>query len=70
MRKLVIDIDVDDRLDVTKIIDTLKMFKGVKRVSFEQDTKYPQLDKALKEVQSGKTVRVKTITELKQSLNS
>lgn len=70
MRKLVLDIDIDDRSDVKKIMDALKMFKGVKRVSLERDILYPQLDRALEEVHSGEVVRVKTVAELRQSLDS
>ncbi|GAB6012629.1 hypothetical protein [Viscerimonas tarda] len=68
MATLVIDIDNDT--NVKQFISSLYMFKGVKRVSLEEDVCYPKLDKSISEAKSGKTVRSKNISELMQGLNS
>jgi hypothetical protein len=68
MATLVIDIDND--LDVTQFISSLYMFKGVKKVSLEENVCYPKLNKSISEAKSGKTARCKNISELMQSLNS
>ena len=63
-------IDTDNTLDIKQFISSLYMFKGIKKVSLEEDLSYPQLDKSISEAESEKTVRCKTVSELMQNLNS
>ncbi|WP_163215215.1 hypothetical protein [Bacteroides sp. 519] len=65
MNKLTLTIELDDRISVKKVIEGLRMFKGVKKVSVESEA-----SQALSEARAGKTIRVKTVSELKDSLNS
>jgi len=63
-------IDTDNTLNIKQFISSLYMFKGVKKVSLEEELNYPQLDKSISEAKLGKTVRCKTVSELVQNLNS
>jgi len=63
-------VDTDNNVNIKRFISSLYMFKGVKRVSLEEDLNYPQLDKSIVEAKLGKTVRCKNVSELIQNLNS
>ena len=63
-------IDTDNTLNIKQFISSLYLFKGVKKVSLEEELIYPQLDKSISEAKMGKTVRCKTVSELMQNLNS
>ncbi|MCL1934603.1 MAG: hypothetical protein FWF53_12415 [Candidatus Azobacteroides sp.] len=63
-------IDTDNKLNINQLISSLYMFKGVKRVSLEEDLSYPKLDKSISEAKSGKTVRCKNVSDLMKNLNS
>ena len=63
-------IDIDDKSNIEKVVEALKLFKGVKHVSLEETLNYPKLNKSINEQKAGKTVRSKNMTELMQKLNS
>jgi hypothetical protein len=63
-------LDVDNRSNVKKLIEALRLFKGVKKVSLEDDLSFPQLDKSIEEANSGQTVHCKDLSELIHSLHS
>jgi hypothetical protein len=63
-------IDLDSRANVKKMIDSLYLFRSVKKVSVEEPLNYPQLDKSIAEANHGKTTRCKTVSELVQNLNA
>ena len=63
-------LDIDDRSNISKIIEALRLFKGVKRVSVEENRSYPKLDKSIEEIKTGKTVRCKNMADLIEKLNS
>jgi hypothetical protein len=63
-------VDIDNRSDAKKLIEALRLFKGVKKVSLEEDLSFPQLDKSIEDAKSGKITHCKDLLELKQSLNS
>ena len=63
-------IDTDNKLNINQLISSLYMFKGIKRVSLEEDLSYPKLDKSILEAKSGKTVRCKNVSDLMKNLNS
>ena len=63
-------IDTDNTLNINQFISSLYMFKGVKKVSLEEELNYPQLNVSISEAKSGKTVRCKTVSELVHNLNS
>ena len=43
--------------DIDKIMEALRLFKGVKRVSLEENLNYPKLNNSIEELKAGKTVR-------------
>ena len=55
-------INTDNTLNIKQFISSLYMFKGVKKVSLEEDLNYPQLDKSISEFKSGKTTRCKNVS--------
>ena len=63
-------VDIDDKSNIDKIIEALRLFKGVKRVSLEENLMYPELNKSIEELNDGKTVRCKTMADLIENLNS
>jgi hypothetical protein len=63
-------LDIDDRSNVSKIIEALRLFKGVKRVSVEENRNYPKLDKSIEELNTGKTVRCNNMADLIEKLNA
>ena len=63
-------VNTDNRLDINTFISSLYLFRGVKKVSLEENLSYPQLDKSIMEAKSGKTVRCKNVSELIQNLNA
>jgi hypothetical protein len=63
-------VDIDDKSNIDKIIEALRLFKGVKRVSLEENLNYPKLNKSIEELNDGKTVRCKTMADLIEKLNS
>jgi hypothetical protein len=63
-------IDIDDKSNIEKVMEALSLFKGVKRVSLEENLNYPKLNKSISEQKTGKTVRSKNMTELMQKLKS
>ena len=63
-------IDIDDKSNIEKVMEALSLFKGVKRVSLEENLNYPKLNKSIAEQKAGKTVRGKNLTDLMQKLNS
>ena len=63
-------VDIDDKSNIDKIIEALRLFKGVKRVSLEENLNYPKLNKSIEELNDGKTVRCKTMADLIENLNS
>jgi len=46
------------------------LFEGVKRVSLEENLDYSKLNKSIKELNDGKTVRCETMADLTEKLNS
>jgi len=46
-------VDVDSNNDIEKLVSSFYMFKGVKRVSLEEDLYYPKLDESLQQLQNG-----------------
>ena len=63
-------VDIDDQTNIDKIIEALRLFKGVKRVSLEENLDYPKLNKSIEEQNTGKTVRCKNMADLIEKLNS
>ena len=63
-------IDIDNRNNASKIIDAIRLFKGVRKVSLEEDVRYPHLDKSIKEIGKGNVTRCKSFNELIDNLNS
>ena len=63
-------IDIDDKLNIEKVMEAFSLFKGVKRVSLEENIDYPKLNKSIAEQKAGKTVRSKNLTEMMQKLKS
>ena len=63
-------IDIDNRSDIKKVIDSLYLFRGVKKVSLKENPKFSELDKSIQEAKSGKTVHCKNVSELMQNLNA
>ena len=63
-------IDIDDKSNIEKVMEALSLFKGVKRVSLEENLNYPKLNKSIEEQKTGKTVRSTNLTDLIQKLNS
>jgi hypothetical protein len=46
-------VDVENNSDIEKLIPSFYMFKGVKRVSLEEDLFYPKLDESLQQLENG-----------------
>ena len=63
-------VDIEDQSNIDKIIEALKLFKGVKRVSLKENLNYPKLNKSIKELDTGKTVRCNNMADLIEKLNS
>ena len=63
-------LDIDDRSNISKIIEALRLFKGVKRVFVDEKHNYPKLDKSIEELNTGKTVRCNNMADLIEKLNS
>ncbi|MDR0694755.1 MAG: hypothetical protein LBF81_05610 [Prevotellaceae bacterium] len=63
-------IDIDNRSDIKKMIDTLYLFRGVKKVSLKEHPKFSELDKSIREAKLGKTIHCKNVSELMQNLNA
>ena len=63
-------IDIDNQINASKIIDAIRLFKGVRRVTLEKNVRYPHLDKSIKEFEEDSVVRCKSFDELLENLNS
>ena len=63
-------IDIDNRSNVSKIIDAIRLFKGVRKVTLEEDVRYPHLDKSIKEIRERRVTRCKSFDDLLENLNS
>ena len=51
-------------------MEALRLFKGVKKVSLEENLDYPKLDKSIEELNTGKTERINNMDDLMRELNS
>jgi len=63
-------IDVDNRSNTSKLMEAIRLFHGVRKVTLEEDVRYPHLDKSIQEINEGKVVRCKSVAELMEKLNS
>ena len=63
-------IDIDSRTNASKIIDAVRLFKGVRKVTLEEDMRYPHLDKSIKEISDRNATRCNSYDELLENLNS
>jgi len=63
-------IDIDNRNNASKIIDAIRLFKGVRKVTFAESVRYPHLDRSMKEIREGNVTRCKSFDELLENLNS
>jgi len=63
-------IDIDNRNNASKIIDAIRLFKGVRKVTLEENVHYPHLDKSIKEIEEKSVTRCKSFDELLENLNS
>jgi len=63
-------IDINNRNDALKIIDAIKLFKGVRKVTLEENIRYPHLDKSIKEIGERSVTRCNSFDELLENLNS
>lgn len=63
-------IDIDSRSNASKIMEAIRLFKGVQKVTLEEDAHYPHLDKSIKEIKERKVTRCKSVNELMEKLNS
>jgi hypothetical protein len=64
-------IEIDNRNNATKIIEAIRLFKGVRKVfTIEKPVRYPHLDKSIKEFEDGSVTRCKSFEELLENLNS
>ena len=63
-------IDIDNRSSVLKIMEAIRLFNGVRKVTLEDDIHYPHLDKSIQEIKEGKVTRCKSVAELMEKLNS
>ena len=63
-------IDIDNRSNASKIIDAIRLFKGVRKVTLEEDVRYPHLDKSIKEIREKRVTRCKSFDDLLENLNS
>ena len=63
-------IEIDNRNNAPKIIDAIRLFKGVRKITFEENVRYPHLDKSIKEIGKRNVTRCKSFDELLENLNS
>jgi hypothetical protein len=63
-------IDTDNRSNATKLMEAIRLFNGVRKVTLEEEIRYPHLDKSLQEIREGKVIRCKSVVELMGKLNS
>jgi len=63
-------IDIDNRNTASKLMEAFRLFNGVRKVTLEEDIRYPHLDKSMQEIKEGKVTRCKSVTELMEKLNS
>ena len=66
-------IDIDNKSRALKIMEAIRLFNGVQKVTLESDVQivnYPHLDKSIQEIKEGKVTRCKTVAELMEKLNS
>jgi len=63
-------VHIDDRSNIKRIMEALRLFKGVKKVSLEENLDYPKLDKSIEELNTGKTERISNMDDLMRELNS
>jgi hypothetical protein len=63
-------IDIDSRNNASKIMEAVRLFKGVRNVVFDEKVHYPHLDKSIKEIEKGQVTRCKSVGELLENLNS
>jgi hypothetical protein len=63
-------IDIDNRNSAPRIMDAIRSFNGVRKVTLEKDIHYPHLDKSIQEIKEGKVTRCKSVAELMEKLNS
>ena len=63
-------IDINNICNASKIMEAIRLFKGVERVTLEKEIRFPHLDKSIKEFKTGKTTRSKSVSELMDKLNS
>jgi len=63
-------IDIDNKSSVLKIMEAIRLFNGVRKVTLEDDIHYPHLDKSIQEIKEGKVTRCKSVAELMEKLNS
>jgi hypothetical protein len=63
-------IDIDNSNKASKIIDAIRLFKGVRKVTLEEKVRYPHLDNSIKEIKEKKVTRCKSFDELLETLNS
>jgi hypothetical protein len=63
-------IEIDNRNNASKIMEAIRLFKGVRKVAIDENIRYPHLDKSIKEIEDGQTTRCKSVHELLDKLNS
>jgi len=63
-------IDIDNWSSASKIMEAVRLFNGVRKVTLAQDIRYPHLDKSIQEIKKGKVTRCKSVAELMEQLNS
>jgi len=63
-------IDIDNRNNASKIIDAIRLFRGVRNVTFEEHVRYPHLDKSIREFEGRNVTQCKSFDELLENLNS
>jgi hypothetical protein len=63
-------IDIDNRSNASKIMEAIRLFNGVRKITLDKGVHYPHLDKSIKEIKEGKITRCKSVDELMEKLNS
>ena len=63
-------IDIDNINNASRIIEAIRLFKGVRNVSLEENVHYPHLDKSIKEIKERRITRCKSFDKLLEDLNS
>ena len=63
-------IDIDNQNTASRIIEAIRLFKGVRNVTLEENVRYPHLDKSIKEIEERKFTRCKSFDDLLENLNS